>query len=477
MAWNTKTYPLEPQAIDQIADEIQSFLISVSIPGKDCLRLRLAMEEILLRVMESPMPPESVELGTGKRFGRTTVSLHYGGVSFDPTQSGEEDLGARILENLGMTPAWDYRGGVNRVTLRPPKASGRSRLFYLLVAVAAAAVLGAAGGLLPESFRAAVIELMLTPMFDAFLGLINTIAGIMIFATVAAGVFGIGDTAALSRIGKVMFSRFLISALATAVLTLLLIQPFLHVVSAPPGEGQSQASEIVSMIFGILPDNPVLPFLSANTLEIIVMAVFTGVVLLILGERTRHLGTFVEECSTAFQTMMEYVCKLIPLFVFVSLLRQIWSGAVAELLGLWKPFLLLLMVNALVIAIMLLRTSLRVRVSPLLLLRKVTPAFFVAFTTASSMASYSTAKESCERKLGINSLLFDFGYPTGIVTYMPAAVITFCVLAGYFAELYGAEVSLAWYIMAGLVGSVLSVACPPTPGAMLTCYGILLAQL
>ena len=207
------------------------------------------------------------------------------------------------------------------------------------------------------------------------------------------------------------------------------------------------------------------------------LAIFIGVVLLILGDRTRNVRTVIEECGTVAQMMMEQVCRLIPAFVFVSLLRQVWSGFAARLLSLWKPLELYLLVNALMIVILLAIVSAQTKTPPLLLLRKTVPAALIAFSTASSMAAYSASRDAFVKKLGIQQRLFDFGFPIGIVLYMPAGVISFVVLSGWFAEIYGVHVSPSWFIMALLLSAILSIAIPPVPGAMLTCYGILVAQL
>ena len=79
--------------------------------------------------------------------------------------------------------------------------------------------------------------------------------------------------------------------------------------------------------------------------------------------------------------------------------------------------------------------------------------------------------------MGISKKLFDFGFPIGMVIYMPGPAIEFTVVTVFLAEIYGVEVNTSWYIMAGLLAAVLSIAVPPTPGAGLTCYGILLTQL
>ena len=51
------------------------------------------------------------------------------------------------------------------------------------------------------------------------------------------------------------------------------------------------------------------------------------------------------------------------------------------------------------------------------------------------------------------------------------------VIPVFLAQLYGLEVNLSWYVMLFIIAAVLSFAVPPTPGAALTCYGIVLGQL
>ena len=473
----TTTVPLDPAGVDRMAEEIQRFFEDQGLRRQEAARVRLTMETLLLRLLEREERPETVLFSLGKGLQRLTVRLRYAGAPFDPAGTQpEEAWNGRLLTTLGLAPTWGYRSGWNTVRIRILKPSGKSSLLRLAAAVALAAVLGAAGTLLPEAVRTGITDALLTPVFDAFLGLITTFAGPMIFMTIAAGVFGIGDTAALGRMGKTLFVRYLATAFLVSAMTLAVVRPFLSL-AAGKGGGESQLRQISELLFGILSRNPIQPFLDANALQIIVLGVFTGVILLILGERVRTVQIFIEECGTALQMMMDVVCRLIPLFVFVSLLRQIWSGAMGQLLGLWKPFLLYLLVNGIFLAVLTAEVSLRARVSPVLLLKKEIPATLVAFTTASSMASYSTCQEACTKRLGIGARLFDFSFPLGLVIYMPSGVTTFALLAGYLAEVYQIPVSPSWFVLAWILAAFLSVAVPPTPGAMLTCYGILLVQL
>ncbi len=340
----SREYPLNSGTVETVVEELRQFLNDQKTERRNALRVSLTFDGLLVRLLESDEPPQTCTLSTGRRFGRSLVLLRYGGKPFDPTGSGTEDgWSDRLLAALGLSPEWSYRGGMNTVRLRLPKATGAGRLLWLLIAVLSAGVLGAVGALMPPALVEPLTETLLTPIFNAFLGLLNTLAGVMIFLTVSAGVFGIGDASSLNRIGKTMFPRYIGSAFLVSALSLLIASPFVHLHAAPAVQGDAQLGAVSEMIFNILPSNPVRPFLDGNMLQIIALSAFTGVVLLTLGEKARRVDAMIEECGLVLRTMMEYVCSLIPLFVFASLLRQIWSGSVGAIIGLWKPICLYLL--------------------------------------------------------------------------------------------------------------------------------------
>ena len=333
------------------------------------------------------------------------------------------------------------------------------------------------GGGFTNTFRNSVIDFLLTPTINAFLGLLNTYAGIMIAFTIMSGILGVGDAASLNRIGKHVLLRFCVAAFLVSGFALAFIAPFFIHISGNTVGGESQIKQIIDMVLGIISKNPIEPFLSANTLQIIVMASVIGTVLLTVRTKAPSLCTIVNECTTLFQSVMSLVCKLIPVFVFVSLLRQIWLGNSGQLFSIWKPLCLYLAIILIVTLVVLLMASWRVKVSPMFLLKTVLPGFTIALSTASSMTAYSVSVETCEKKLGINRSLIDFAFPIGIVMYMPGGVITFAVLSGYLAEIYHIDVNFSWLLMACVLCAILSIAVPPIPGAMLTCYGILMKEL
>ncbi|MCR4705391.1 MAG: dicarboxylate/amino acid:cation symporter [Lachnospiraceae bacterium] len=477
--FNTGEYALNNEMIQQAITEIDPLLEQEKIKKQNALRMRLTIEELLLRIKDSVVEIDSFCISMERRFGKTSIYLRYKGGIFDPTDGSDEDetWQTQILSNLGLAPIWSYRAGVNTVRLDLPKAGERSTLKHLLIAVAAAAVFGFAGNYLPEAVRLALDAYLLTPLFNAFLGMLSTLAGILIFLTVTSGVFGIGDTTSLNRIGKVTLSRFIATAFIVATIAVMASLLFFNLQITSGIQGESQIAGVSEMAFNILPHNLVRPYLEGNTMQIIVLAVFTGVVLVALGEKAKRVCALITDIGLVVQTMMGLVCRLIPYFVFVSLIKQIWAGSGEKLLSLWKPVSIFLLVAAAIILIQILMIGMRTGISPSRLIKEAFPAFLVGISTASSMAAFSTAEKDCVERMGISKKLFNFAFPVGMVMYMPGPAVEFTLASIFLAEQFGMEVSTSWYIMAGFLAAVLSIAVPPMPGAGMTCYGLLLAQL
>jgi Na+/H+-dicarboxylate symporter len=121
--------------------------------------------------------------------------------------------------------------------------------------------------------------------------------------------------------------------------------------------------------------------------------------------------------------------------------------------------------------------SFRRKVSPFLLLKKLSQTFFIAVTTASSSAAFASNMETCERKLGIDKRIVNFGVPLGQIIYMIGGCILFMTAALCMAEVYGVNISPIWIVTALFISVILAIATPPIPGGSLTCYTLLFLQL
>ena len=473
-----KEYALNERNIEAISAELQAYLRERNMETRNIQRIRLTAEELLLNIMGSPDGCERITVGLGRQFGRHLLRLRYEMAPFDPIKSGENPWVDDMMRSLGFFPSWSYRGRANTVSMVLLDRPKLGTLFYILLAALAAVLLGFVGSWLPDPLRQTLNDAFLVPAADGFLGLLKTFSGLMIVLTICSGILGMGDSASLSRTGKSVLLRFVGISFAVSIASTGMALPFLNLRFADGAQGgSSPLIQISRMFFDILPSNLVDPFQSGNTLQLIVIAIIFGVGLLAIGDQGSRLRDLVNDASGLLQHTVSAICALVPAFVFVVLLRQFWFGQAAMLLAVFKPMLILLGMMLVLTTVLWMASALRLKCSPVLLLKKVLPPFLVAFTTASSVSAMPLAMETCEKKLGANRNMVSFVYPLGSVIYMPTSVVYFSVLSCALAGIYQVEISLPWLLTEVVTATLIAIAMPPIPGADVLCYTLLFSSL
>ena len=478
MAMTYREYDLNEHSIDAISAELQTQLDGLKLERRDIQRIRLTVEALLLNIMEGCGKGIRLSLGIGKRFGRQVLRLRYAAPPFDPTGRGEDAWSADFLRTLGYAPAWSHRIGVNTVSLTLAERTQKSTVFYTLIAVLFAFLLGTTGRMLPEGILQTVCDTLLTPLTDSFLGLLKTFSGIMILFTICSGIIGMGGMETLERTGKSVVLRTMAFSIAVGIGAIVLLQPFFDLEYHRGMRGDAEQLKAVSrLIFDILPSNIVEPFSSGNLIQIIVIAGFVSMGLLAIGERGARVRGLIDDSAALTQHIVSTISACVPLFVFAMLLKQFLTGDAGALLFAWKPLLTINLSYLVLVVPLWLFSAVRLKCAPAKLLKMVFPPFLIAFTTNSSLSAMALSMDTCERKFEAQKKMVSFLYPLDLMTYKPLSIVYFTALVLSFAEMYQVEVSLPWMITACILCLLLSVAAPPIPGAGITVYAILFTSL
>ena len=474
-----KEFLLDPAGVDAVSEVVDEWLKSLKMERRDAIRLRLTMEELLLRVSEHFDGAITGALRMGKRFGVPYLRFRYKSDAYNPLSVHDEmnEWTNQILTNMGLSPTWGYHGGHNELTLRACVSSHKSELM-MLAALVAALALGLSGALLPETVVQSLSVYVVGPLSEIFLRLLNTFAGPMIFLAVVTGICGSGSMADFGKMGRLMLVRFLGLSFVGSAAAVLLARPFFALVKGGNSEGgTSQSEALLNMVLDILPSNPVRPFYDGNTLQIIFLAVLIGVILLMLGEYSTRFRQFLSDFNAVIMQAVELVCKLLPIYIFSSLTLQFWESGAAMLFQIWKPIVVCVILCAVFLAAKALIVGAKLKVNPVALLRVNLPAMLVGYATASSMSAFNISTEICEKKLGIPSELTQTGIPIGGTLYVSTYSMIFILIAYYATETYGTAVNMVWFILVFILGTILACAAPPVSGGTLACIGIMLTQL
>lgn len=473
-------YKLIPQDIDRAIEQIVDFLNGRKTDSKDIIKIRLGIEESLLRYREFFGEEKSFLLKFYDVFGRIRVSVSVEGSMLDPfavNDSPEQNSAfmRSALSNIGARPVWKYAHGTNDVSYAINKKP-MSSWAQLLIALILAVVVGLGLRLLTPDTVNALHSGLITPLLNTFMNLLSAIAGPMIFLAVVWGVYSIGDVSAFSVLGSKLLLRFLIFISVLTIVIGLASLPVFNLVGGTSYIG-TEFSEILTMLLNIIPGNIILPFAEGNTLQILFIGIVMGIAMIIIGEKVQSIAIFAEQLNYIVQFIMEFVSKLVPFFVFCSLLDIILNNQIEDIKVSYKLFavnaigcLVLVMVYVIII-------SIRMKVNPLKFLKKAAPTLLICLTTASSAAAFSTSLDTCKKEYGIHDSFANFGLPFSQVIYKPSVAVLYFSSAVFAAEVYGTSVSTVWIVTAFIMSIILSIATPPIPGGALASISVLFTQL
>lgn len=471
---------LDAAGIDTLSDLLTQTLEQLGTERREAVRMRLAAEDVLALWMAHGKENTACTFRCGSRLGRSYIEFSYPGERIDPAELGDEESGGLLYSNLlaqtGLTPVYAYQDGINRLSLSIQPALKIQPLFLCLIAVAVAAGIGMLCLAMPASVQTAAADVV-DPLFDAMMGLMQTIAPMMIFLCICGGVISIGDIQSFGRIGRTVLGRFLLSVFVivsiTALLTVWLFHPQ---VSADAMQG-GFIQQLYAVILRFLPADPITPFINCDGLQIIFMAVCVGLGILALGDKVEIVHRFVDQAALVVKLLMGVISRFIPLYVLMGLLSLFLSGSLESVVGVAKSAALGAVMCVLCPLAYALVASLRVKVPYSLLLRKILPLYWTALTTGMSPATFTSNLETCQQRLGVSGRIAKFAVPLGQMTFMPGTGMGFLILALGLSELYGVAMPVSRVIIAVLLSSLFSVTTPPLPGSGLACYTMILTQL
>ena len=472
----SETFSLSAQAIDAASEICVQTLSEAGADQKDIIRIRLSLEEILGVWLES-LKDAPVHVDCGQKFGRTYLKISVDGSAMDAWEDNEAlILSSRMLSQAGLSFTYSYKNGKNCLVCNPrKKKSSVGQIAVLFGAVFLAAFLGAAARRFP-TIQAGALSVT-EPLFNMILGALRAVSSPLVFLAVCCGIVSIGDLTVVGRVGKKLILRMIAGTFVLGAVMALAGSLLFPVASEAGNEISGNFSEIYQMVLEIVPSDIVSPFLNGNALQLVFLGICVGVALLILGERVSAAQNTLLQINEAVQFLMSALGKIIPLFVFLSLFNLVISDFDSGFSSMFKVLVIAIPGCLLLTLFYVFAAAARLKVSPVLLMRKMLPTYLIALTTASSAAALATNLETCVKELGIPKKIADFSIPLGQVLYKPGFVVGFFAMILCMAESYDVPITPLFLFMSVLTIGLLSMAVPPIPGGPLSVFTVMFAQL
>ena len=472
------SFILTAENIDLAAEKVMSFLQRLELENKEAIRLRLSAEEVLLSWQAKLTERQEVELSCYMRLGQPVIRLKAEGIGCNPLESQDDgfgEWGENLLSRLETRPVYSYNYGANTVTFRVVRHK-RNPFARLLSAFVAAILTGLLGLVLPADIRTGIAENWLSPACSTYLSMLAFSGIPMIFLSVVLGITGIGDIDVFGKIGRRMVRHYLLLLLAAATLAALIAFPLLHFTIGSQ-QLQINYTDIFGTALSWIPTGLLDPVINCNAMQLIIAGGLIGIALLKLEPQGKNLTTLFSDLNSVLLLVAEWFTRLLPVFLFATLVKSIWLGQMAEIMPVWKSWVVTTALQSAAFLVMAIEICRKYSVQLSTLLRKVSSTFFIALGTNSCAASVPNNYAVCAGKLGIDNKVFGFGIPIGTTIFKPSSVIRLIVLSFYMASLYQVNVSLTWFLMTVVVSVILSIAIPAIPGGTLMFFPMLFTQL
>lgn len=357
----------------------------------------------------------------------------------------------------------------------------------LTIKVLTGLVLGAIVGLLINLFAPGSFETLNTyvfvPVGQLFLSLINMLVVPLVFFSIVLGTAGLGDPAKLGRIGLKTITYFLVTTTIAIVIGLSLasvIQPGLA--GDFDLEGASFESEkapsVVDTLLNIIPSNPLAALTEGNMLQIIVFAVFVGLALTALKEKTAGLLKLMEQGNEVMMYLVGVVMKFAPYGTFALIATAVGSQGFSAMKAMGAYMLVILAALAIHAAITYGGTiAFLAKKNPIWFFKKFAPAMTVAFSTSSSTATLPVSMEVAQKELGVPKSISSFVQPLGATINMDGTAIMQGVATMFIAQAYGIDLTAIELATVVLTAVLASIGTAGVPGVGLIMLAMVLSSV
>ena len=353
-------------------------------------------------------------------------------------------------------------------------------------------ILGIFAGVWLHTNQNPVIMNALTFIGQLFIRLIQMVVIPLVISAIVIGITSIGDSKQLGKLGtKMIFYYAIITTLAVALGAglALLIKPGLGAaayINSDVATGiqaqvaatiESQKGNLLSLILGFVPKNPLASIASGEMVPIIVFAVIFSVALARVGEINRPFVSFFESIFAATMKITDWIMCFAAPGVFALTAVAVSAFGIDIFMAISKYLAVLALgfgIQLFVIYPVFLRIFSKVPVW--MLYAAIAEAMMVAFGTASSSATLPLTIACCEKR-GISHKVTSFVIPLGATLNMDGTALLQVVAVIFLAQAYGVALSPLIIVQVALLAIVASSTSAGIPGAGLITIALVLNGL
>ncbi|MFV7769968.1 MULTISPECIES: dicarboxylate/amino acid:cation symporter [Shewanella] len=351
------------------------------------------------------------------------------------------------------------------------------------VQVVIAMIIGAAVGFIMGEEAS-----IFAPLGTIFIHLIKMLVIPLVLVSIISGAASLGDSPSAGKIGIGTFGFFILTSGVAVSLALLLgnlFQPGKGVdFTAHSASGLMKVTEeqgalpgVMDTFIGMIPTNVFESLTGGNILQILVFSIFFGIALTkVKGEGSKPILAALNTIVDAFVWMINCVMVIAPIGVFGLMADSVGTFGFDALEVVFKLFAVfvfgILLFGFLFFPLL---VQLFSNVSARKFISVMKKPQVMALSTASSMATLPVTMETCEEELGVSKPTASFVLPLGATINMSGNAIYYGLVAIFFAQMYGIDLSLGAYVAIIFTSTLGAIGQAGVPGPSFLVVAVLLA--
>ena len=319
---------------------------------------------------------------------------------------------------------------------------------------------------------------------QGFLRLMQMLVVPLVFCSLVCGSAAIGDTKTLGKVGVktiafYLFTTALAISIALAVGTI--VKPGLGLDTAAIQTQDvtvAESTTLTETLLNIIPTNPIGALANGTMLQVIVFALFVGIILAKLGERVEVVSNFFAQFNDIMMEMTNMVMMAAPVGVYCLISRTFSSIGFSGFIPMAKYMLCVL--GALAIHCLGSYSGLMAiftRLNPYKFIRKYFPVMSFAFSTATSNATIPLAIETLDEKIGVSKKISSFTIPLGATINMDGTAIMQGVAVCFAAQAFNITLTPTDYLTVIATATLASIGTAGVPSVGLITLSMVFASV
>lgn len=316
-----------------------------------------------------------------------------------------------------------------------------------------------------------------------FIKLIKMVVPPMIFFALIAGITSLTQAHHFKKMAIKGTLAYIFTALMAVALGLTLGTLFEPGIGVPKPETVASAAPAVppaaigDFFMALIPDNIVKAMTDSHYIQIVVFAIFTGIVMNNISGNSQRVKEINQELAHIFFKMIEWIVRLAPLAVFGFMANMIATTGMEIIKTLME--MVVLVIGACIAQYLFFGLLIAVfgKISPMPFYRKMIPTQIMAFSTSSSKATLTTAMRELQDKMGVSQSSSNFMMPLGASINMDGTAIYLGLCAMFFAQMYGIEIGAHEYLMLMITCTLGSIGAAGIPSGSIIFMGMVLTSV